>query len=173
MASTPLPTIPRVEACPERDYRVTRARLHLGHFAFLRAVARGVSPRAAWERSLPDAGAFDDTPRVHRMTGRIQAELAAAAARGGGFGLARLLRLDLVPLSAGRPSLAEFVERRALDGLTEAEQLAAYQWAYGPALARQRRRMALMRRQLAAIHAPDGATSRASGRSRRTRWGSS
>lgn len=140
-------------AHPQPAYRITRPRLHRGHFAYLRAVVQGLSPRAAWERYLPDAGTFDDTPFVHRMTSWIRAELAAAAARGGDFGQARLLRLDLAPLSDDLPTLTAFVDREALDGLAEAEQLAAYQAAFESDLARQRRREVLMRRQLAAMYA--------------------
>ena len=45
---------------------------------------------------------------MHRMTGWIRAELGAAAARGGDFARARLLRLDLAPPGASPlPSLAE------------------------------------------------------------------
>jgi len=153
MASEPVSSFPRFNTRSGRDYAVTRARLHRGHFAYLRAVAQGLSPRAVWERYLPDAGVFDDTRRVHRMTSWIRAELAAAAARGGDFGQARLLRLDLAPIQDGLPSLDEFVEQHGLDGFSEAEALAAYEATYGSALTRQRRRMTLMRRQLAAIHA--------------------
>ena len=47
---------------PRGRYSVVRPRLHRGHFAFLRAVAQGLSARAMWARYLADAGAFDDGP---------------------------------------------------------------------------------------------------------------
>lgn len=148
MASAPLSS----PDSSRHPYVVTRPRLHRGHFAYLRAVVQGLSPRAVWERYLPDAGDFDDTPRVHRMTGWIRAELAAAAARTGDFGQARLLRLDLAPAEPALPSLEAFVARQGLEGVAQAEQLAAYTATYGSASAHQRRRTALMHRQVAAIH---------------------
>ncbi|KWR87028.1 hypothetical protein RN01_00875 [Cupriavidus sp. SHE] len=147
------PAPPHGPHSPRGRYSVVRPRLHRGHFAFLRAVAQGLSARAMWARYLADAGAFDDGPRMHRMTGWIRAELGAAAARGGDFARARLLRLDLAPPGASPlPSLADFVRAAGLDGFAEAEQLSAYEAAFGPALARQRRRKALLHRQLDAIH---------------------
>ncbi|MFJ1256624.1 phage integrase family protein [Cupriavidus sp. CuC1] len=145
---------------------VTRPRLHRGHFAYLRAVVQGVAPRRAWARYLPeeagvgdrdeaeDAGQAEDrTARVHRMTGWIRAELCAAAARGGQFGRATLLRLDLAPLGSALPTLETFVAAQGLEEFSEAEQLADYEAAFGTALAQQGRRTALLRRQLLAIHA--------------------
>ncbi|QBP14200.1 integrase [Cupriavidus metallidurans] len=139
---------------------MVRPRLHRGHFAFLRAVAQGLSPRAMWARYLSDAGAFDDGPRVHRMTGWIRDELGAAAARGGDFARARLLRLDLTPPQTqdapeAPPTLAAFVAAQGLDGFGEAEQLAAWEAAWPPdgaARTRERRRIRLLQRQLDAIH---------------------
>ncbi|WP_286882319.1 phage integrase family protein [Cupriavidus sp. UBA2526] len=153
MTSDPDAFCPLRAPRPPHAYGVTRARLHRGHFAYLRAVVQGLSPRAAWERYLPDAGAFEDTPHVHRMSAWIRTELSAAAARGGDFGQARLLRLDLAPLPDDLPSLEAFIDREALDDLAEAEQLAAYQAAFDSELARQRRRATLLRRQLGAIYA--------------------
>ncbi|GAA0830692.1 phage integrase family protein [Cupriavidus pauculus] len=139
---------------PRGRYSVVRPRLHRGHFAFLRAVAQGLSPHTMWARYLADAGAFDGGPRVHRMTAWIRGELGAAAARGGDFARARLLRLDLAPPGAAPlPSLADFARAEGLDGFREAEQMSAYEAAFGPALARQRRRTALLHRQLDAIYA--------------------
>ncbi|WP_225934824.1 phage integrase family protein [Cupriavidus sp. EM10] len=146
---------------------MVRPRLHRGHFAFLRAVAQGLSPRAMWDRYLADAGAFDDGPRVHRMTGWIRTELGAAAARGGDFARARLLRLDLAPRPLpdapdAAPTLADFVAMQGLEAFSEAEQLAAWAAAYAPtsptapaeaARTRERRRLRLLHRQLDAIHA--------------------
>lgn len=132
--------------------RITRPRLHRGHFAFLRGVVQGLSPKTLWERYLSDQGAFDG-PVVHRMTGWIRNELAATAARGGNFGRAHLLRLDLaLHAAAALPSLETFVAAEGLDGFSEAEQQAAYVERYGKALAQDGRRTRLLRRQLFAIH---------------------
>ncbi|CAG9183404.1 phage integrase family protein [Cupriavidus pampae] len=142
---------PCVSVAPGRA--ITRRRLHRGHFAFLRAVVEGLAPQAVWERYLPEAGDYADTPRVHRVTGWIRTELAAAAARGGDFAQARLLRLDLAPrVVVPLPTLAAFADTQGLTDCGEAEQLAAYEAAFGMALACQRRRTALLHRQLAAIH---------------------
>ncbi|WP_240990027.1 phage integrase family protein [Cupriavidus taiwanensis] len=87
------------------------------------------------------------------MTGWIRGELAATAARGGNFGRAHLLRLDLSPrASADLPALDTFVAAEGLDGFSEAEQQAAYATRYGTALAQDQRRVQLLRRQLFAVH---------------------
>ncbi|NUA30262.1 phage integrase family protein [Cupriavidus basilensis] len=131
---------------------VTRPRLERGHFAYLRATQQGVPPRVAWPRYLGHLGDADDATRVHRMTGWIRGELCAAAARGGNFARARLLRLELAPLCAALPSLESFADGAGLAGFSEAEQQDAYEAAFGTALAQQRRRTALLRRQLLAVH---------------------
>ncbi|MGY2491299.1 phage integrase family protein [Cupriavidus sp. CP313] len=132
--------------------RITRPRLHRGHFAFLRGVIQGLSPRVLWARYLSDQGEFDG-PVVHRMTGWIRGELVATAARGGNFGRAHLLRLDLSPRASPElPALDTFVAAAGLDGFSEAEQQAAYAARYGTARAQDQRRVQLLRRQLFAIH---------------------
>ncbi|UDM51961.1 site-specific integrase [Cupriavidus sp. MP-37] len=129
---------------------------------------QGLAPRAVWERYLPsdaeDARAAscppgtlsgsDATRGVPRLTGWIRAELCAAAARGGDFAQARLLRLDLAPSAqAAPPSLEAFADREGLAECSEAEQLAAYEVVFGSALSQQRRRIRLLHRQLDAIYA--------------------
>lgn len=132
--------------------RITRPRLHRGHFAFLRGVMQGLSPKTLWERYLSDQGEFTG-PVMHRMTGWIRNELAATAARGGNFGRAHLLRLDLSPRAASAlPALDTFVVMAGLQDFSEAEQLAAYAARYGTALAQDKRRVRLLHRQLFAIH---------------------
>lgn len=135
--------------------RITRPRLHRGHFAFLRGVIEGLSPKTLWERYLSDQGECTG-PVMHRMTGWIRNELAATAARGGNFGRAHLLRLDLSPRAASElPALATFVAAEGLADFSEAEQLAVYAARYGTALDRDnqdKRRVRLLRRQLFAIH---------------------
>ncbi|MCA3187218.1 MULTISPECIES: phage integrase family protein [Cupriavidus] len=155
---------------------VTRRRLHRGHFAYLRAVLQGVAPRIAAPLYVPEAADPDaasaadataaagagagaaaardeaDLQPVHRLTGWIRAELCAAAARGGNFARATLLRLDLAPGATALPTLAAFAAAQGLEEFSEGEQLAAYQMAFGTALDQQRRRTALLRRQLLAIH---------------------
>lgn len=131
---------------------ITRQRLHRGHFAYFRGIVQGLAPRPLWERYLGDVGSAEDAPQVHRMSGWIRAELAAAAARGGDFARARLLRLDLAPPEDGLlPSLEEFAEAKGLTEFGEADQLEAYESAFGTALTRQRRRTRMLARQLDAI----------------------
>ncbi|WP_432261777.1 tyrosine-type recombinase/integrase [Cupriavidus sp. TMH.W2] len=155
------------EAEPGRG--ITRPRLDRGHFAFFRAVVQGLAPRAVWDRYLPgapgDTADFDasrapglsgpeKTHSVPRLTGWIRAELCAAAARGGDFAQARLLRLDLAPSGpVAVPALETFADREGLAECSEAEQLAAYEAAFGGALSQQRRRIRLLHRQLDAIYA--------------------
>jgi len=147
---------------------ITRPRLDRGHFAFFRAVMQGLAPRAVWARYVPgeaqDACATTCSPgtlsgaaptgSVPRLTGWIRAELCAAAARGGDFAQARLLRLDLAPSAqAALPALEVFAAREGLAECSEAEQLAAYEVVFGSALSQQRRRTRLLHRQLDAIYA--------------------
>ncbi|WP_455286553.1 phage integrase family protein [Cupriavidus necator] len=146
------PVRSRQEAAESSLPVVTRPQLERSHFAYLRATQQGVPPRVAWPRYLGHLGDADDATRVHRMTGWIRGELCAAAARGGNFARARLLRLELAPLGTALPSLETFAAAQGLDGFSEAEQRAAYEAAYGSALDAQRRRTALLRRQLLAVH---------------------
>lgn len=136
---------------------ITRQRLHRGHFAYFRGIVQGLAARPLWDRYLADAGSAEDAQQVHRMSGWIRAELAAAAARGGDFARARLLRLDLAPVEDGQlPSLEDFAEAKGLSDFSEAEQLAAYEAAFGTVLTRQRRRTRMLARQLDAISELEG-----------------
>jgi len=131
---------------------ITRQRLHRGHFAYFRGIVQGLAARPLWNRYLAEAGSAEDAQLVHRMSGWIRAELAAAAARGGDFARARLLRLDLAPPEDGQlPSLEDFAETSGLTEFSEAEQLAAYEAAFSTVLTRQRRRTRMLARQLDAI----------------------
>jgi site-specific recombinase XerD len=127
--------------------------LHRGHFAFLRGVLQGLSPRTLWARYLSEQGECTATA-VHRMTGWIRNELAATAARGGNFGRAHLLRLDLSPRAAATvPTLETFVAAAGLAEFSEAEQLDAYAARYGVAQDPQEKcRVRLLHRQLFAVH---------------------
>lgn len=131
---------------------ITRQRLHRGHFAYFRGIVQGLAPRPLWDRYLADDGSAEDSQQVHRMSGWIRAELAAAATRGGDFARARLLRLDLAPPDDGQlPSLDDFAVAKGLSDFSEVEQLQAYEKAFGTVLTRQRRRTRMLARQLDAI----------------------
>lgn len=159
---------------PRRRRRrsVTRRQLHRGHFGFLRAIIQGLHARGMWERYLAEEGeieveedaravteggvadAFSRHPKVKRITAWLRDELAAAARRAERPSMARLVRVDLRQIgrpSATLPSLEDFAASEGLDGFSEAEQLAAYQERYGSALERERKRIALMRKQLEAM----------------------
>lgn len=131
---------------------ITRQRLHRGHFAYFRGIVQGLAARPLWERYLADDVSAEDAQQVHRMSGWIRAELAAVAARGGDFARARLLRLDLAPPDDRQlPSLDDFAVAKGLSDFSEAEQLLAYEEAFGTVLTRQRRRTRMLARQLDAI----------------------
>ncbi len=105
----------------------------------------------------PAARAFALHPKVRRVTAWLRDELSAAASRAQRPGMARRLRLDMKGFrhigrpGLGLPSLEEFAAEAGLDGLSESEQLAAYQEHYGDAIKRESKRAAMMRRQLEAI----------------------
>lgn len=159
---------------PRRRRRtVTRRQLHRGHFGFLRAIVQGLNARPMWERYLAEEGeieaeadaraaaaagddgaAFAAHPKVRRVTAWLRSELAAAAVRAHRPGTARLVQVDF--RQVGRPgldllSLEDFAAAEGLDGFSEREQLEAYEERFGKALAREKKRAALMTRQLAAI----------------------
>lgn len=135
-----------------RARAITRQRLHRGHFAYFRGIVQGLAPRPLWDRYLAEAGSAEDALQVHRMCGWIRTELAAAAARGGDFARARLLRLDLAAVEDGElPSLEDFADAKGLTDFSEADQLEAYESAFGTVLTRQRRRTRMLARQLDAI----------------------
>lgn len=59
-----------------------RARkLHVGHFAFMRAVVQGIDPRASWDRYLRVEGEGTDKRLVRSTIAWIRDEFAAAARR--------------------------------------------------------------------------------------------
>ncbi|MBF6989414.1 phage integrase family protein [Cupriavidus sp. IK-TO18] len=164
---------PATNASPVRRRRrsVTRRHLHRGHFGFLRAIVQGLNARPMWERYLAEEGeieaeanaltaagdgasAFAAHPKVRRVTAWLRAELAAAAVRAERPGTARLVKVDFRQIGRpglGLPSLEEFAAATGLDGFSEREQLAAYEEKFGAALVREKKRTALMARQLAAI----------------------
>jgi hypothetical protein len=73
-------------------------KLHLGHFAFMRAVVQGLDTRHSWERYLRTEGDHDDIRNVRRTVAWIRDEFAAAAKRSDRFGTARLVKIDVQQL---------------------------------------------------------------------------
>jgi site-specific recombinase XerD len=140
-------------------------KLHVGHFAFVRAVVQGISLLDAWQRYLPNetrlgaktpaaAGRFVDRPDerlVQHTVEWIREEFAALSRREHKPGTARLLEFDfrkLLDPGPALPSLEDFAVEHQLEDLSQAEQTAAYEERYRADLARARRRGRLMQRQL-------------------------
>jgi site-specific recombinase XerD len=136
-----------------------RRKLHVGHFAFMRAVVQGVDVTASWARYLRIEGESSDTRVVRSTIAWIRDEFAAAAKRESRFGVARLVRLDASRIgdaSMQLPSLDDFAESRGMDDFSQADQIAAYEAEYGNASRRTRRRARLVERQLEALRWLEG-----------------
>jgi integrase len=130
-------------------------RLHLGHFAFMRAVLQGLDTRDSWNRYLRVEGEHDDRRNVSRTIAWIRDEFAAAARRSERFGIARLVKIDadrIADIASTVPTLAEFAADHGLLDFSESEQLEQYVARYGVASRRQARRRRLIARQLDALN---------------------
>ena len=129
-------------------------KLHLGHFAFMRAVVQGLETRDSWDRYLRVEGEHEDVRNVRRTIQWIRDEFAAAAKRHDRFGTARLVQLDATQLLTAEPalpSLEDFAAEQGLLDFSEAEQLEHYEAHYGNATHRQTRRSKLIAKQLDAL----------------------
>jgi len=144
---------------PGRPARATvRAKLHRGHFAFMRSYVEGLDLRDSWDRYLSLHGFVSDPRAVKSAVVTLRADLSAAAKRHARPGLARLLRLDVSTVSdvllappAATPSLEEFAFERGLEDFSQAEQMQAYEAEFGKPTAQQTRRSQLLAKQLAAL----------------------
>jgi site-specific recombinase XerD len=131
-----------------------RRKLSRAHFAFMRALAQGIEPAAAWDRYLNLEGRSADGRVVQSTIAWIRDEFAAAARRQGRPGTARAVRLDpsLLPRGKVLPDLAAFAAARGLEEFSHSEQAQAYAEAYpdsvGAGAARFKRRGRLIERQL-------------------------
>jgi len=132
-----------------------RARkLHVGHFAFMRAIVQGVHAPTAWDRYLRTEGDSGDVRLVRSTIGWIREEFSAAAKRQDRHGTARLVRLDVskIPDVGGKlPTLEAFASEHGLEDESQAEQLAAYEKEFGRRSQQLRRRGRLVERQLEAL----------------------
>lgn len=129
-------------------------KLHVGHFAFMRSVVQGLDPRESWERYLRVEGEATDQRIVRATIAWIRAEFAVAAKRHDRHGTARLVRIDATRIadpSLELPSLEAFAEAQGLEDERQADQVAAYEAAYGRESQRLRRRARLVARQLEAL----------------------
>ncbi|WP_051516946.1 phage integrase family protein [Herbaspirillum sp. RV1423] len=131
----------------------TRRKLHLGHFAFMRALVQGLDTGASWDRYLRIEGERSDIRTVRRTIAWLRDEFAAAAQRHDRHGAARLVRMNLstvVDLAPALPSLEDFAAERGMEDFSEAEQLEAFHEAYGAdaGTQKQSRRARLIAKQL-------------------------
>ena len=136
-----------------------RRKVHVGHFAFMRALVQGIEPGLAWEHYLRSEGQSHDIRLVRSTIGWIRDEFVAAARREDRHGTARLVRMDAarVPDPVEKlPSLEAFAEDAGLDDSSQAEQLEAYESRYGRAALRLARRGRLIARQLEALRWLEG-----------------
>ena len=136
-----------------------RRKLHVGHFAFMRAVVQGIDVRSSWDRYLRVEGEGTDQRLVRSTTAWIRDEFAAAAKREDRHGTARLVRIDISKIADGSqelPSLEAFAESRGIEEFSQTEQTTAFEAEYGKASARQKRRAKLIARQLDALRWLEG-----------------
>lgn len=141
-------------AAGRRALGLSNGRLHLGHFAFMRAVLQGVDPQASWHRYLRSPGEAPDTAAVRRTIQWVRDEFAAAARRFSRHGTARLVLIDAARIpqrDARLPTLDEFADAHGLHDFSYQEQLEQYQSVYGGATRQQSRRGRLLARQLEAL----------------------
>lgn len=134
-------------------------KLHLGHFAFMRALVQGLDTRLAWHRYLRIEGEHSDARAVRKTVAWLRDEFAASARRCQRHGAARLVLVDLASVTDAMPalpSLEDFVAERGLDDFAEAEQLAAYEAEHGKATRRGARRARLIGRQLETLRWLEG-----------------
>lgn len=135
-----------------------RRKLHLGHFAFMRALVQGLDTQAAWNRYLHSEGDHSDVRTVRKTIAWLRDEFAVAARRWQRHGAARLVLVDLATLTdaPAMPLLADFVAESGLEDFAEADQLAAYEAMYGDTTQRGTRRARLIGRQLETLRWLEG-----------------
>ena len=136
-----------------------RRKLHVGHFAFMRAVVQGIDVRSSWDRYVRVEGEGSDQRLVRSTIAWIRDEFAAAAKREDRHGTARLVRIDISKIADGShelPSLEAFAESRGIEEFSQTEQTTAFEAEYGKASARQKRRAKLIARQLDALRWLEG-----------------
>ena len=144
--------VPMLGPAPSSAAR--QRKLHVGHFAFMRAVVQGLDARDSWERYFLVEGEASDQRIVSATIAAIREEFAAAAKRHDRHGTARRLRIDaerIADPALDLPSLDAFAESCGLEDESQAVQIAAYEAEYGRATQRLRRRARLISRQLDAL----------------------
>jgi site-specific recombinase XerD len=148
-----------VASRPAQTSATRQRKLHVGHFAFMRAVVQGLPVQESWDRYLRVEGEASDQRVVRTTIAWIREEFVAAAKREDRFGTARLVRLDATRIAdpaLNLPSLDQFAEEQGLEDESQADQIAAFEKKYGRATQRQRKRAGLITRQLEALRWLEG-----------------
>ncbi|WP_298231511.1 phage integrase family protein [uncultured Azohydromonas sp.] len=117
----------------------SQALLRLHHFSFLRALAEGVSLRAAWERYMAFAGGPDDERHFAAQARRLRRQIAQAARAHGLDEVAAeaLAEPAAATADAGMPSLQDWIAQSCEAGgfhpedRDPAEWLREYQAEFG------------------------------------------
>ena len=138
--------------CTECPLTHPPALLGAGHFAFVRALLQGVDANACWNQYLAADGRPATRYDLRQAIESIRNSFAVVSRQHGRPGLARLV-LSGLPLRERKHStetaLDDFVVANALDGFSEAEQLAFHAKQYG---ANSPKRARLLARQLDAVN---------------------
>lgn len=139
------------------DFEPDARKLHVGHFAFMRAFVQGLDLRDTWDRYLAVEGSRTDVRNVRRAVTWMRDAFAAAAHRHRRHAVARLVRIDVSKVrdregaGAAAQSLDDFAIERGLEDFSIEDQLAYYQEAYGNGTQKEKRSARLLRRQLDGI----------------------
>jgi site-specific recombinase XerD len=130
---------------------LARRRLSREHFAFLRGVLSGLSPRELWSRYLMGEGRFDERHAASTLRW-LKDELAAIARRDHRPRAARLIAMDLsrVPPDPATPSFEDFAQRFEPGFYTERELLELFADEFPPNR-KTARRARLVAEQLEAL----------------------
>lgn len=150
---SPAPDSERAVGTRHAGAAATR-KLHLGHFAFMRALVEGLDTRESWNRFLRIEGEHSDLRTVRKTIAWIRDAFAAAAKRHHRFGTARLVLIDIDRIGENGwslPSLAEFADAEGIEDFAEREQLIRYEAAFGSSVVRRSRRSRILFKQLAAL----------------------
>ena len=108
----------------------TPRKVHLGHFAFMRAVVQGIPIAESWNRYLAVEGDHRDIRTVNATIRWVREEFVVAARKASKYSTARLLALEIKQIPQTKtdlPDLYEWAAENGWDGFGEAQILAAYQ----------------------------------------------
>lgn len=108
----------------------SQAQLRLHHFSFLRALAEGVSLRAAWERYMAFAGGPDDERHFAAQVRRLRRQIAQAAQAHGLDDVAAEALAEPAPATAdaGVPSLQDWIAQCCEAGGLDPEDRDPAEW---------------------------------------------